>query len=263
MRQANDDRVMMDFLLGRLDGETREQILDQLGTDEAYFESMAALEDDLILRWHRGELSPEDGDLFAREYAAPARRARVDAALELLGAAAAWKEKEVPASVLFRLRTWATSQQLWPRLAAAGAAVVLLAGLSWWVFGRGAESTGTTRPGTVAFTLAAVGERGTPSEGFDRIDLPRDATSVELTVESPSVPGDARLTAEIRALDRGTTLPVAPPVVSKSNATTRVTVTVATTSLPDGDYVLTLRDQGAPGSEPVATQSFRVSRRPN
>ena len=97
MEDANDDRAMTDFLLGRVEGETREQILDQLGTDEAYFERMAALEDDLILRWHRGELSPEERALFAQVYAAPARRARVDAALALLRSAAEWNARNEPA----------------------------------------------------------------------------------------------------------------------------------------------------------------------
>ena len=262
MRDVNDDRVMTDFLLGKLDGETREQIFDRLGSDEAYFETMAALEDDLILRWHRGELPPDERELFAMAYADPARQARVDAALPLLHAAEAWKAEPQPTSFAARLIARLPRLPPVPRFALAGAAIALVAGLSLWMaWPAGDPFKGTPATGTYAVTLTAIGEKGTPSAGFDRLDLPRGKTVIELTVVSSSIPADARLTAQILDRDRGTVLALDPPIVRRSNAVTNATVSVAAANLPDGDYVLTMRRDASAGGELMATQSFRMARR--
>jgi len=260
VQDVNDDRVMTDYLLGALDEDTRERIFDRLGADETYFESMAGLEDDLILRWHRGELPADRAALFARAYADPARRARVDSALVLLQAADTWKRQQERGS-RGRLATFLTSLRTMPRLAVAGACVALVAGLAFWAQSASRKGPAATR--TFAVTLTAIGEKEPQSQGFDRIDLPRDATTLLLTVKPSTRPDAGRLTAQITALDRGTVLRLGPPSVDPSAPATAWTVTVPTTDLPDGDYVLTLRHDAADRTEPVASQAFRVRRLPN
>ena len=276
MEDLNDERVMTDFLLGGLDEKDRGRLFHRLETDEAFFESMAALEDDLILRWHRGGLSAMQRKLFARAFAEPARRARVDAAAALLHAAETWKRRDA-AGVGQRIAQWVRTPWTVPRfaLAATGVALVAVLALSAYVANRRLRES--TRPGDapgqatspsgpiiVAFTLTAIGEKGVPiPRGFDSIVLPRNATAVQLTVEPSNASGDGLFTAEIVAVDSGTTLHVEPPKMSRSATGQTLTVTVATRDLPDGDYVLTVRRVAAGTSGVVARQSFRVTRQRN
>jgi hypothetical protein len=260
VQDIHDERVMTDDLLGALDEETRERVGDRLGADEGYFESMAGLEDDLILRWLRGDLPADRAALFARAYADPARRARVDATRVLLHAADTWKEQE-EAGFKSRFLMFLTSLRTMPRLAIAGTCVAAVAALAFWAQPASRRAASDTR--TFAVTLTAVGEKDPRSPGFDRIDLPRDAETLALTVQRSTVLDGARLVAQITALDRGAVLRLGPPSVGQSTAaTTAWTVTVATADLPDGDYVLTLRHDAADAAEPVASQAFRVRRQP-
>lgn len=258
MPDANEERVMTDYLLGGLDAATRDQILERLGADPAYYERMAALDDDLILRWHRGGLTAEQRASFAVSYATPARRSRVDDALTLLRAMEA--SREVPRSspgFLSRLRAWTLASGPLPRYAFA-ASVVLVAGLFLWDRNRGTLSPEAS---TLSATLGAQGERGAPSASFDRLEVLSTHTRVELTVKGLTVPNGAALSAELQARDGGARLPVTRPVMTRSDGATDATVTVDAPLLVPGDYVLTLRVAGSPDGVTVATQSFRVARR--
>ncbi|MBY0494535.1 MAG: hypothetical protein K2Y23_09985 [Cyanobacteria bacterium] len=255
---ANEERVMTDYLLGGLDATTRDQILDRLAEDPDYYERMAALDDDLILRWHRGGLTPEQRASFAVSYATPARRARVEEALNVLRAAEA--SRAVPRKspgFLSHLRAWILTSGSLPRYAFVASAV-LVAGLFLWQRNSGILSPGAS---TLTATLGAQGERGAPRASFDRLEVASTHTRVELTVRGLTVPEGAGLSAELQARDGGARLPVTPPVMTRSNGATDATVIVDAPLLVPGDYVLTLRVAGSPDGETVATQSFRVARR--
>lgn len=255
---ANEERVMTDYLLGGLDAVTRDKILDRLGEDPEYYERMAALDDDLILRWHRGGLTPDQRASFAVSYATPARRARVDEALNLLRAAEA--SRAVPRKspgFLSHLRAWTLTSGPLPRYAFV-ASVVFAAGLFLWQRNSGILSPDAS---TLTATLGAQGERGAPRESFDRLELASTHTRVELTVKRLTVPDGAGLSAELLARDGGAQLSVTAPVLTRSDGLTDATVTVDAPLLVPGDYVLTLRVAGSPDGETVATQSFRVARR--
>lgn len=258
MSDANDERVMTDYLLGGLDAATRDQILDRLGADPAYYERMAALDDDLILRWHRGGLTPEQRASFAVSYATPARRSRVDEALTLLRAAEASRaEHRKSPGFLSHLRAWTLTSAPLPRYALA-ATVVFVAGLFLWQRNSGMLSPEAS---TLTAILGAQGERGAPRDSFDRLEVASTHTRVELTVKGLTVPDGAGLSAELQARDGGARLPVTRPVMTRSDGATDATVTVDAPLLVPGDYVLTLRVAGSPDGETVATQSFRVARR--
>lgn len=257
MPDANDERVMTDYLLGGLDAATRNQILERLGADPEYYERMAALDDDLILRWHRGGLTPEQRASFAVSYATPARRSRVDEALTLLRGAEA--SRPIPRSspgFLPDLRAWTLTLGPLPRYALA-ASVVLVAGLFLWERNSRMLSPENS---TLSATLVAQGERGAPQAGFDRLEVSSSHTRVELTVKGLTMPDGAALDAELLARDGGARMPVTSPVVTRSDGSTDATVIVAAPLLVPGDYVLILRVAGSAGGETVATQPFRVAR---
>src|SRR5436309_249159 len=90
-----DTGVMSQFLLGTLDAAERARVTNRLTDDPSYFEEMAAVEDDLILRWQHNRLPVEDRARFAEAYlASTARCARVEASLALVEAARVWRRRE-------------------------------------------------------------------------------------------------------------------------------------------------------------------------
>ena len=106
MQDLDDDRVMTTFLLGALGAGDIDRIADRLVGDAPYFEAMAALEDDLILRWTRGDLPAEQVQRFVRAYLhRPARRARVDASRILIEAVRTWIAR-LPDSSKTRPAAW-------------------------------------------------------------------------------------------------------------------------------------------------------------
>jgi hypothetical protein len=56
------------YLLGRLPAEEREELEERIFRDDSFFEEIHAAEDDLILRYWRGDLSQRDRRCFEREY---------------------------------------------------------------------------------------------------------------------------------------------------------------------------------------------------
>lgn len=270
-----DDRVLTAFLLGTLDEQTRERIFDRLGTEDAFFERIAALEDDLLLRWHRGQLLASEREQFMRSYAEPARWARVEDAGKLVDAANAWKITEgvdapprqmaAPGTVsssgaIARALAWIREPLRVPRLAMGGAIVVLVASLAGYVVARRAAEE--ARPLTVSVTLTAVGQKGTDpaAKGYDDVRLPSGATTVAFVVAPQTVPVGGRVTAELVARDRPTVLELGSPTVDRATAQPRLIFTVPTSNLPDGDYVLTVRHEGDGETASIATQAFRVTR---
>jgi hypothetical protein len=253
---VNDDRVMTEFLLGGLDEQERAQIFDRLEADETYFENMTALEDDLILRWHRGTLPANQRDRFTREYADPVRRARVDAALDVLRTAEAWRQQQerLPtlSALVARVAGGFTPVQ---KLVGAVAGAVLIVALGVWTY-----LPITAPASTLSKRLTAVSEKGPGDTGFDTIELPRRTKFLELALDVMSPPAGAALSASILARDRGTTMLLTPIVSSRTEKISTVKVTIPTVDIPDGDYVLTIR-AGETGSDTLATQPLRVRRR--
>jgi hypothetical protein len=82
------EKALTDFdayLLGRTPEDQREKLEEQLFSDDQLFEEVLAAEDDLILRYFKGELSRQDRRQFEQEYLrASAQRARVEFMRDLL-----------------------------------------------------------------------------------------------------------------------------------------------------------------------------------
>jgi hypothetical protein len=274
----NDERLMSRFLLGDLLPAEQQAIEERLAADPEYFEALAGLEDDLILTWHRGELSDGEGRLFTQSYfSSPSRAARVASAGDLIEAAERWTAAAAAGSSVWnRLWRWLSTPPYVPRFAAAGAVALLVVAVSVALFITSdatrrlqlieQENTGlrrqveTTRRLAVAVTLAPVGERGT-REGLNLVLIPRDADEVSLQFEVADLRTTAGLDALIEPLAEAIVATARPVRVARTPTSAHVALTVAAGDLPDGDYVLRLR-RAATGSGHIiiATRAFRVTR---
>jgi hypothetical protein len=267
---------MTRFLLGDLPAEDRAQVEARLIEDPGYFEELAALEDEIILKWHRRELSREDRRLFAQTFfSSPERQERVDAARLLLDAA----EAENDARLGSRLSRWWTMPAGLPplawRVALVAAAVALPVAIVVVVGGnrRLEQENALLRKQlsaaprvVVAVALDAPGLRGEPG-ATDRpnvVGIPRDADEVLLRVDLTDPGGDG-LDALLQPLDGGPERNLGAVRTARgASAVTVASVAIPAGELAAGDYVLSLRraDTRRSGDpESVVTRRwFRVTR---
>jgi hypothetical protein len=68
MAAENEPMKWDAYLLGRLPAEEREKLEERIFVDDSFFEEIHAAEDDLILRYWRGDLSRSDRRSFQCEY---------------------------------------------------------------------------------------------------------------------------------------------------------------------------------------------------
>ena len=254
--KTDNDALMTRFLLGDLGPAEQQQIEERLVTDPAYFEALAALEDDLILRWHQGELADHDQRLFAEGYlSSPSRQARVAAGRQLIDDAKGWKAS-APARRPVWNRLWQSPSSplnaAW--FASAGALALLVLAVSVGLFAPGDDA----RRRAVAFTLAPVGDRGT-TNNTNLIVLPQEADEVELQFEVADLSATDGLNAIVESLTGAIVAPGIPVRVTHAADASHVVLTVPSRDLPDGDYVLRLRHAALRGDDSiVATRAFRV-----
>jgi hypothetical protein len=277
---VNEEQAMTWFLLGALAPSEREPIEERLVADPMYFEALCALEDELILKSHRGELSHTERRLFAQTYlSSPARQARVASVRDLIDATEEWKAgEEARSSVWNQVRRWLAAPRQVPQFAVAGAVALLVVAMPVAVYQAGdamrrlqraeRENTalwqqiGTARYLAVVFTLTPGGGRGKETaDGTNLVRIPRDADEAWLQFEMAD-PGTAVGLEAILEPVGGTLVAKSHPArVARTATAALVTVTVAASDLPDGDYVLRLRRAATGGSRDiVATRAFRVTR---
>jgi hypothetical protein len=277
---VNEERMMTRFLLGDLAPSEREPIEERLIADPTYFEALCALEDEVILKSHRGEFSDRERRLFAQTYlSSPARQARVASVRDLINATEGWKDAEESRSSLWnRVRRWLATPRQVPQFAVAAAVALLVAAVPVAVYQMGdvmrrlqraeRENTAlqqqieTARPLAVVFPLSPVTERGKETaEGTNVVRIPREADEVWLKFQIAD-PGTAvGFDAILEPLEPTHVATPRPARVERTAATALVTLTVAADDLPDGDYMLRLRRLATGGSpDIVATRAFRVTR---
>jgi hypothetical protein len=256
----DNDALMTRFLLGDLDPVDQEKIEERLITDRAYFETLAALEDDLILRWHRGELADDEQRLFADSYlSSPSRQARVAAGRELIDAAARWNASASARwSVWNSLRQWRESPWHAPRFASAGALALLALAVSFVLLNRLPFDAPEETRLTVGFTLAPVGDRGT-TDSTNLVAIPSGADEVRLQFEVADVTATEGLDGMVESLTGAIVAAGIPVRVTRTADSSFVALTVPSRDLPDGDYVLRLRQASLEGGlTTIATRAFRV-----
>lgn len=191
-----DDQIVR-YLLGDLRGKQTVSLEQQYFANDDRFEYLRAMEDELIDRYLRGELSARDSGLFQIHFlTSPLRRERVESARALIAAVA-------PSAMVFRRNTY--QQTRWTPLAWCFACAMLLLaiGLSWAIW----ENVGLqnqlaiaklalehhehdirggavvpSAPLTMSFVLAPV-QRGLGNG--NRLIVPPDAQSLDLSVDLP------------------------------------------------------------------------------
>ena len=83
--QSKDPKMITAYLLGELSDAEQEEMEVRYFTDDALFEQLLAIEDDLIDRYARGQITASERQRFERHFMkSPARRKRVRFASALL-----------------------------------------------------------------------------------------------------------------------------------------------------------------------------------
>jgi len=273
-----DERLMARFLVGDLAPAEQEAVEARLTADPAYFEAMCALEDELILRWHRGELSDRERELFERAYrTSPSRRARLVSGRLLIDAIDDLnRANEGRWFGWTRVLNWVATPRPVPQFMIATAVVLLLAAVPFALYKssdvmrRGQVSFGESaalrdqlvRRGSVVLQLPPGTERGIEPPTTPVLKLPKNADEVWLQFDiadpGAAVGFDAILETMERTLAATTPRPVR---VERTSGAAQVTLTVPAGELLDGDYVLKLQRRGVDRSSSIiATRTFRVMR---
>jgi hypothetical protein len=241
----DQEDVMARLLTGSLSRGEREAVEARLAADPAYFEAVCAFEDEMIRDWHRGELAAEARRAIADTYLGlSARRARVESGRLLIDTLEDWKHAHES-----RAPWW---------LAAAAALVLALLPVALYVMRDGVRPAADS----VVFQLAPVAERG--SDGASHVNelrIPRDAADVRLQFEISDPGGGARVDAILESLERAMPAATYPALLERAASLVRITVTLPSDKLHDGDYVIRLRRARSDALlDIIATRTFRIVR---
>jgi anti-sigma factor RsiW len=142
MKKKDDsERVLIQYLLGQLPEAEQTRLEERFFADDAYFERLLAVEDDLIDDYVRGELSPHEHERFERAFlTTPERHQRVEFARALMrtvseapvrAAPAPARARPEPASGWPSLRAFLRRQNPAFQFAIAAAALIILVGGAW------------------------------------------------------------------------------------------------------------------------------------
>jgi len=261
-----DDRLMTRFLLDDLPADERALVQDRSAADADYFESLCALEDDLILRHLRGELPARDAQLFARAYASPARQPRLESAQALLEAARHMK-RDVPLRPFNwqRAREWLAMPRMVPTFAVVSVALVLIGSIPLALYGmlgasRIVAGAGLGTRTIFALQLSERDDRRAASPAGRQLDvrIPLEATDVRVDLDVvPAIDTPETVVVELSRLDGGSVVTDGRwQLVSAGRV---VSLTVPSGDVPAGDYILTVRRRTGDGPD-LAAHAFRVSR---
>ena len=234
------------YLLDEMSAEESFDLEERLEHEPSFFQAIAAVEDDLILRYVRGDLERGLVPRFTEVYLeSPVRRARVEAARALRQAA----HDLVP---LRKTGRW-FFLQLRPLMLTAAAVIVCVV-LLWMVLKRFPEpAPRQDQFASVTFSLQAGAGR---SPGGVQIAIPSGTQLVrfELTLVKPIEKANYRAvlgTAERTALWSGPASPISTGFVAA----------IPATILAAGDYDLELQVNHGSSWEEVEAYSFRVEQR--
>src|SRR5215471_12944995 len=135
------------YLLDEMDDAERRSVDDRLVSTPEFSDTIASIEDDLIMQYVRGDLDPRLVSRFNEVYlSSPAKLARVENARALRSAV-----REVSAET----KPHAT-RSLQIRLSIAAAAAVILIAAGLWQLGHRSSNVHVTEPGKTSYTLFAT-----------------------------------------------------------------------------------------------------------
>ena len=231
-RPDNEENLMRRFLVGQATPEEQALVDDRLASDPDYFDTLCAVEEELMLAHARGELADEWKSAFeAHVLGSPRRRARAERVSQFAAAVAEAGRTlahEDPAR-----RAWLGLPRPWA--IAAAAAIVAAVATALLVIGPSS--------GGVATLVLAPGLSRAESGQANLFKLPPGLRQVRLETTLPGTP-EARVRATVQPVGGQPLAVPADPVATPTPAGLRVTWLVPASILAPGDYLLILRSEG-------------------
>lgn len=232
------DRIIC-YLLDQMAEDERTPLEERLVRDPFFFDLVAAVEDDLIMRYLRDELNDHMASRFSEVYtSSPSKRARLDFAR-------AWCKAVKDVAKTRRAGAADTSRARF-RVVAAAAAIIVAAVL--WSLWRYQAPSGSKGPEKIASTSFLLESGLTRSEGGREITLPPGVNEVRLELILP----DAAVRTSYRVVLATPERQVWSGPASLKNA--NLVTTIPANVLVPGDYTLELQE----GGNNIATYYFRV-----
>lgn len=270
VRDVDDEELMRRYLLHAATAEERREVARRIAESDAFFESLSALEEQLIVQHLQGRLPAEWRDGFRAAFLDTGEGRRQVEEMRAFHEAMAPVPRSIDRTepLPFRsvVRTPRRRRFLVPAAAAAAVATLAVGGLLFFARGEpGTTGSGETSvtPGTTAIFVLAPGL--TRSRELTRSDVPGanvfriapDARQVRLELSVPADDvADVQLTLRIVG---GTTLSIASaPDVRRSGANIEIAWLIPVELLPPGDYLLTATAAIAGTRETIATRFFSV-----
>ena len=276
---ADQEKRIQQYLLGRLPEEEEAELERRYLADDALFEELLAIEDDLRDAYVRGELSMPDHEAFQqRLLAVPRQRQEQDFAHTLCRNLQQTGVEVSPTGQ--QVAWWKSLLQAvgaWPRAALVPALtfiiLILMAG-SWWLGRRGLQqqepqfasrapgegSSKVREPKVEVAMITVVLNRGLMRGGEE------ESTPVLIPPGVSHVRLEARIEIDYPRYEAALQTIESKRIWSQGNLTAqpfsggkRVVLDLSSSLLPPGDYILTLHGLPTSGNpETVAEYSFSV-----
>lgn len=263
---AEEENAIRQYLLGLLGPEQRPAVEERLLTDDAFYEELLIVEDELIDQYVAGRVSQAEQENFEAHFLiTPERRKKVRFARALKRCVAARGERttegaaespgedgDVPRPPSRWLKYLSSLRPRSPALVFSLAAALLLVLVGSWVWVRG-PGLRKEPPRIFAATLSP----GLTRDGGEmkKLRIPPDSDEVQLRLALRG--GEYRSYSAVLLSAEGSTVLKAEGLSpAPSDGGRAVVFTAPAKALPPGDYVLKLGSDGAP--ESIDSYPFRV-----
>jgi len=247
MPPASDEQIIR-YLLDEMSAEERSSLEEHLSRDPSFFEQIAAAEDDMIMRYVRGDLEGRLLPRFTEVYLnSRARQARVDQARLLQQSVRNASQSGKPGSLAFLPGS--------RRLAFAIASVAAVIALAILLLPVWKNHSSQQKPLDDHAQISFAVEPGLVRGGAGALlALPPGTRQVEFRLALPNSAADGSYRVTLETPERPA---LWSGVVARQGST--LVASIPADKLQPGDYTLKLLSTGA-GSEEVATYYFRVAR---
>ena len=251
MMPLGTDEQIVRYLLDEMNGEERSALEEHLSREPSFFEVIASAEDDMIMRYVRGDLEIRLLPRFTEVYLnSPSKRARVEQARSLQQAVRDTARSRKPG--LFSRLFAAKSPGFRVAMLSAAAILVLIAVLwPWWRNRPFSQQPSLQDTSQLRVSLSPGLVRG--GAGV-QISLPSGTRQVQFELTLPKQATDESYRVILKT-------PEKPDVWSGLAVHKRLTATVRIPAnlLVAGDYTLELQGRGADTSgEDIAIYYLRV-----
>ena len=275
---------MVQYLLGQLPEEEQAELERRYLADDILFEELLATEDDLRDSYARGELSSADRKTFEqRLLTASYQRREQGFALTLCRYFGQTDRRVGPLAQLMTqwkslLRVLAGQHSIVLVPALSVAILVLVVG-SWWLGRRRAQPPQLSTAPTQTASPRAAAHRGEPepdrrtiaivlSRGLAR-GSEKESKSIVIPPEVSQVRLEARVEVSYPRYEAVLQTAESKRIWGKGDLESqafpegkRIVLSISSSLLPTGDYILTVRGLPSAGSpETVAEYSFRIGKR--